>query len=127
MPHVFQTPDSSISGATGRTGSKHQTPPAVHQSSTRLAVQAQAKVLLPVVQRMVQQLDALFVEFVGPVGMELAEDIFKQWLKTGKTGPSGLRQYAYSLSVQLDNPAERRQFTEHADQLLLQLQSGYIR
>lgn len=127
MPRVFKTPDTAASGAASRSGSKHQTVSSVPQSSNRLAVQAQAKVLLPVVQRMVQQLDALFVEFVGPVGLELAEDIFKQWLKTGKTGPSGLRQYAYSLSVQLDNPVERRQFAEHADQLLLQLQSGYIR
>ncbi len=85
------------------------------------------KVLLPVVQRMINQLDSLFVEFVGPVGMELAEDVYKLWLKTGKTGPSSLRQYAYALSVQLDNPAERQQFTEHADHLLLQLQSGYVR
>lgn len=86
-----------------------------------------AKVLLPVVQRMINQLDSLFVEFVGPVGLELAEDVFKQWLNTGKTGASGLRQYAYSLGVQLDNPAERRQFNDYADHLLLQLQSGYVR
>jgi len=105
--------------------SKVQITPAVRRSSVSAA--AQEKVLLPVVQRMIQQLDALFVEFVGPVGMELAEDIFKQWLKMGKTGPSGLRQYAYALGVQLDNPAERQQFTDYADQLLLQLQSGYVR
>lgn len=93
----------------------------------RKTTSAQAKVLLPVVQRMIQQLDSLFVEFVGPVGLELAEDIYKQWLKTGKTGPSGLRLYAYALGGQLDNPIELQQFNEHADQLLLQLQSGYIR
>lgn len=106
-------------------------PPPVSQSSVvRSSTRSSAlpeKVLLPVVQRMINQLDSLFVEFVGPVGLELAEDVYKLWVKTGKTSPSGLRQYAYALSVQLDNPAERQQFTEYADHLLLQLQSGYVR
>lgn len=104
-----------------------QSPSAQIKTTPSLRSVIPSKVLLPVVQRMINQLDALFVEFVGPIGLELAEDVFKQWLNTGKTGASGLRQYAYSLGVQLDNPAERKQFNDYADHLLLQLQSGYIR
>ncbi len=115
-PQLPQSPQASIAHAPVSSRQHPQTKIAVHD-----------KVLLPVVQRMINQLDSLFVEFVGPVGMELAEDVYTLWLKTGKTGPSSLRQYAYALSVQLDNPAERQQFTEHADHLLLQLQSGYVR
>jgi len=87
---------------------------------------APAKVLLPVVTRMLAQLDNLFVDFAGPVGIELAKDVYRQWLRAGKTGPSALRQYAFSLRMQLDNPTEQQAFAQRADALLEQLQSGYV-
>jgi hypothetical protein len=85
-----------------------------------------AKVLLPIVARKIQQLNSLYISYAGAVGMELAEDVYRQWLRAGKTGPSGLRQYAYSLGVQLDSPQEQHQFRHQADELLLHLQSGYV-
>lgn len=84
------------------------------------------KVLLPIVARMIQQLNSLYISYAGAVGMELADDVYRQWLRAGKTGPSGLRQYAYSLGVQLDNPQEQHQFRRQAEELLLHLQSGYV-
>jgi hypothetical protein len=84
------------------------------------------KVLLPVVSRMVQQLNSLYLSYAGAVGRELADGVYRQWLRTGKTGPSGLRQYAYSLGVQLDSPLEQHHFRRQADELLLNLQSGYL-
>jgi hypothetical protein len=84
------------------------------------------KVLLPVVSRMIKQLNSLYISYAGVVGMELANDVFQQWLRTGKTSPSGLRQYAYSLGGQLDDPREQHQFRREAEELLLNLQSGYV-
>lgn len=82
--------------------------------------------LLPVVRRVIEQLNQLFIEQFGVVGKGLTEDVFKQWLQAGKTGPSGLRHYVYALSVQLDDPSTRRDFTARAERMLLHLQSGYV-
>lgn len=92
----------------------------VHKSEV-----AHAKVLLPVVQRTVQKLDELFVEFTGPVGGELATEVFHQWVKAGKVGPSELSHYVFALGTQLDRPTERKQFKLRADRMLAQLQSGF--
>lgn len=95
------------------------------QSAAVITLSPQPK-LLPVVRRVIEQLDQLFVEHFGKLGKTLAEDVFKQWLIAGKTGPSGLRHYVYSLSTQLDDPAIRTRFTEKAERMLLHLQSGYV-
>ena len=79
---------------------------------------------MPVVARMVVQLDALFVETVGPIGVELAGAALKKWLDEGKTGPSALRRYVQALGEQLDNSDDRKAFLEKAERLLLQPQSG---
>ena len=90
-----------------------------------LASHSQPK-LLPVVRRVIEQLNQLFIDYFGLLVKGLVEDVFKQWLRAGKTGPSGLRHYVYALSMQLDDPAMRKDFTERAEHLLLHLQSGYV-
>lgn len=82
--------------------------------------------LLPVVRRVIEKLDQLFIEFYGRLGKSLADEVFRHWLQSGKTGPSGLRHYVFALGVQFDDPAVRKDFTERADRLLLHLQSGYV-
>ena len=82
--------------------------------------------LLPVVRRVIEQLNQLFLEDFGLLGKSLTDDVFRNWLHAGKTGPSGLRHYVYALSVQLDDPALRKDFIERAERLLLHLQSGYV-
>lgn len=82
--------------------------------------------LLPVVRRVIEQLNQLFIDHFGLLGKGLIEDVFKHWLQAGKTGPSGLRHYVYALGMQLDDPAVRKDFTERAERLLLHLQSGYV-
>lgn len=82
--------------------------------------------LLPVVRRVIEQLDQLFISHFGSLGKSLVDDVFTQWLRSGKTGPSGLRHYVYALSIQLDNPDQRIEFVEQADRVLLNLQSGYV-
>lgn len=82
--------------------------------------------LLPVVRRVIEQLNQLFLDDFGLLGKSLTDEIFRNWLQAGKTGPSGLRHYVYALSVQLDDPALRKDFIERAERLLLHLQSGYV-
>ncbi len=82
--------------------------------------------LLPVVTRVIEQVDKLFVEYFGRSGERLAEEVFKQWLIAGKTGPSGLRHYVYALGHQLQEPHLRNNFIERAESMLLHLQSGYV-
>ncbi len=91
------------------------------KSASQAAAFANGKKLLPVVQRMVVQLDQLFVEFVGPVGPELVGDVFAHWLVSGKTGPSGLLRYIESLAQHLDNPGERARFSARASEILARL------
>ena len=79
---------------------------------------------MPLVAKMIAQLDALFVEFVGPIGFELAGLVLNKWLDEGKAGPSALRRYAHALSEQLESPNDRKEFLAKAERLLLQLQSG---
>jgi hypothetical protein len=82
------------------------------------------KKIMPLVAQMIGQLDGLFMEFVGPIGLELAGAVLDKWLGEGKTGPSALRRYAQALSEQLESPSERKEFIIKAERLLLQLQSG---
>jgi hypothetical protein len=79
------------------------------------------KMLLPLVRRMVAQLDQLFVEFAGPVAPELVGDVFAYWLSSGKTGPSGLSRYIEGLARLLDNPADQVRFTTRARDIVARL------
>jgi hypothetical protein len=81
----------------------------------------QGKSLLPVVERMLNQITQLFVEFVGPIGFELADDAFQEWLQSGKTGPSGLNRFVAELAKSIENSAERARFMERTEQLLAKL------
>jgi hypothetical protein len=86
---------------------------------------APTKVLLPLVTRAIQQLDVLFIAHAGAAGSGLVKEVMKVWLAAGRTGPSALRHYVYALGTQLDDPAAKREFHEEAEQLLLQIRSGF--
>jgi len=94
-----------------------------HNSVTQLASDkgTKEKMLLPLVRRMVAQLDQLFVEFAGPVAPELVGDVFAHWLISGKTGPSGLSRYVEGLAQLLDNPADQARFTARARDIVARL------
>lgn len=71
-------------------------------------------------RQLVSQLNDLFVEFVGPIGRDLSEDVFDSWVDGGKFGPAAIRHYALALSAHLDVEPERQAFLQKAEKLLLQ-------
>jgi len=81
---------------------------------------SRSKNLPPAARQLVLQLSELFIEFVGPIGQELSEDVFAQWVLGGKFGPAAIRHYAVALSEQLDIASERQAFLQKAEKLLLQ-------
>lgn len=76
--------------------------------------------LSPATQQLVVQLNELYIEFVGPIGQDLAEDVFAQWVLEGKSGPAAVRRYAQTLSEHMDSVAERLAYLQKAEKLLLQ-------
>ena len=84
------------------------------------------KTLLPVVKRGVTMLDQLLLEYTGPVGVELSQDAFLQWLNTGRTRPSDLRHYMDHLAGHIDDRLQKKLFLEKANSLLLRLQTGLL-
>ncbi len=81
--------------------------------------------ILPVVTRVIEQLDKVFLERSGAGGQARLELVFQRWLSSGKTSPSGLRHYVNALAEQLDE-RERKEFSVRAERILLHLQSGYV-
>lgn len=84
----------------------------VNSPSRGVAGGTGSRPLLPVVQRMMTEINQLFVEFVGPIAHELINDEFYKWSQGEKVGPSALRHYAIALSLHLDNPSERTRFVQ---------------
>jgi hypothetical protein len=82
--------------------------------------------LLPVVRRVIEQLDALYMESAGSVkAKSQLADVYSHWLAGGRTGPSGLRYYVQALVAQLGDEDSRAVFAEAAERVLIHLQSGY--
>lgn len=71
------------------------------------------------VKKTILHINEVFVESVGPIGQELAEDVFDQWVAAGKFSPAAIRHYVQALSEQLDIPSERQAFVQRAEKLLL--------
>ncbi|HEY8941808.1 MAG TPA: hypothetical protein VIM59_16520 [Cellvibrio sp.] len=82
--------------------------------------------ILPVVTRVIEQLDKLFIELSGSSGQSRKERVFQQWLSSGKASPSGLRHYINALGDQLEDRKIRDEFSARAQRILLHLQSGYV-
>jgi len=78
------------------------------------------KALPQATQQLILQLNELFVEFVGPIGWDLSNDIFMRCAPEAKFGPAAIRRYVNELSDQLENVADKRTFLQRAEKLLLQ-------
>jgi hypothetical protein len=76
--------------------------------------------LSPVVKQLIVQVTELFIEYVGPIGDDVAQDVFSQWLAAGKFNPAAVRHYALGLGEHLDKAQERQVFLQKAEKLMLQ-------
>jgi len=76
---------------------------------------------LPAATRLLlSQLNELFVEFVGPIGRDLADDVFAAWVEDGKINAAAIRHYVRALSNYLEVASEKQAFLQRAEKLLLQ-------
>ena len=80
--------------------------------------------LEPAILQMIEQIDALFAEAVGPIGLEINKGVFARWLAAGKLGAAGLRRYIKALGEQIEDAHAKQNFLTKADRLLLRLQTG---
>ncbi len=95
--------------------------PSIHQAVNQ-------PTLLPVVRRVILQLDQLYLEFShlgDAVDRGRLAELYGQWLSAGRTGPSGLRFYAQALGAALPEGDSRVAFSVQAEGVLVHLQSGY--
>lgn len=69
---------------------------------------------LPAVILIRDQIDTLFVRFVGPVGVTIAQEEFAEWLKIAPNGPSALSRYIQALSVNIFDKDQRSAFIRSA-------------
>jgi hypothetical protein len=70
---------------------------------------------LPVLLRICDAIDLLFVVEVGPFGARLAEDARAAWLATGnRTKPSDVEDYVALLAKSIDDRERRDAFVTEA-------------
>lgn len=67
--------------------------------------------VLPVVDKMRRNIDELFLQFVGPMGVQDAAMVHRTWLETcRRAGPSGLNEYIRMLSVHVVDTQKQYEF-----------------
>ena len=74
--------------------------------------------VLPIVVKMCERINRIFVRYVGPIAPEIAEDIYKQWVRRGNTGPSGVIRYIHLLSQNIFDESQRVTFFDEATQAM---------
>lgn len=70
--------------------------------------------VLPLVMRMVAQIDDVFTGYVGPIAAELSRDEFIGWRAEGQVGPGGLQRYIARLARYIKKDTERKSFIRDA-------------
>lgn len=70
--------------------------------------------VLPVVRKMLAEIDDHYVRYVGPYGRMLAEEAYEAWVAGGHTGPSALMRYVRLLSKFVPDARRREEFEARA-------------
>jgi len=70
--------------------------------------------VLPPVLRMRDQIDEVFIRYVGPIAAELCRDEFDKWHIEGDVGPTALNRYIARLTRYINDEAARRAFIGEA-------------
>jgi hypothetical protein len=69
---------------------------------------------------MCRRIDDVFVEYVGPIAHEIAEEIYEHWRHRGDTRPSGVAHYIHLLSEKIVDESQRSSFREEAGSAMRQ-------
>ena len=70
-------------------------------------------------EKLMKQIDELFIDCVGPIGQMLAEDARQLWRRNQWKGPSAFRNYIKVLASNIDSPSDKERFSKQTNQLLL--------
>jgi hypothetical protein len=70
--------------------------------------------VLPVVVDMCVRINTVFVRYVGPIADEIVDGMYRKWLETGSTGPSGIGRYITLLSQHIADEEQRTSFGDEA-------------
>lgn len=76
------------------------------------------KHIFPIVIRICQNIDNLFLTYVGPVGSLLSEEIFSQWKQTHKPSPLEIPYYINMLAEQVPDQEKKVRFAKEAMHLI---------
>jgi hypothetical protein len=70
--------------------------------------------VLPLVVRIRDQIDQVFVRYVGPIATELGHEEFEHWRTEGQVGPTALHRYISRLARYISDEPSRRKFVGDA-------------
>jgi hypothetical protein len=73
---------------------------------------------LPIVIRICQNIDNLYLTYVGPVGGILCEEVFSEWKDTYKHGPLEIPYYIEMLAEQMPDDEKKIEFSKEAMHLI---------
>jgi hypothetical protein len=76
------------------------------------------KHILPIVIKICNNIDNLFLTYVGPVGNLLCEETFNQWKEAYKPGPLEIPYYISMLAEQVPDKEEKLRFSQEAMHLI---------
>ena len=74
--------------------------------------------ILPIVIKLKDQIDNLFVNFMGPVGADICADHWEELLSSGRVRPTSLIKYKDLLALQIPNSSQQKAFNIEANALL---------
>lgn len=82
--------------------------------AARRAQAERSKHVLPVVQKMCQNIAQVFTRYAGSGGADTARRTFKEWLQTGPTGPVSVPNFVHLLSGRLPGHVDKEAFERDA-------------
>jgi hypothetical protein len=76
------------------------------------------KHIFPIVVRICQNIDNLFLTYVGPVGSLLCEEAFSRWKEIHKPSPLEIPYYINMLAEQVPDQEKKVRFSKEAMHLI---------
>jgi len=79
---------------------------------------SKAKAVLPLVMKIIEKIDCLFAEYVGPMGDIISEEIFEDWVEGGRVGPTSVFLYITMLAEEIPEFEDKKKFRLKASDLV---------